>query len=523
MSLTFSSPVVVTQNKSIDSFYRFDLGGGYFDGISPLKDRDDLLILHKPTSSGLVFDARPLRDYSVTRNGRLYYYSYNSLFLNGNPYFKEVFELNDNVLIGSGICSSVDWDTVAFSQDLSSLFSFREACNIYNRVSRGAYTRYHWGVVNDVVFYIERQYNSSSYLYAKVFQKQNDSLNYVTSKQIDIFVNTPVAVFDGGDAVYFAFVGSLKSIIILRYDNLDSSIFSYGTNSDLFFYYCFVPDEVEKCLYCLYDSGSVLKYTPRFSPIRFGIRSLPSLSSSDYNVLKEQGFIARAGSIARSNNKVFLLVAQYFKGHYRRDLSTYDINYITKASCLMIYDITNVSNNSSLSPVGRLFLPKNHCIRGVLKLTDSSFLVTVLNLLSGETVIFYLKITDDGVNISPIKKITKDFYMLVNDSGKVKFFNDVEMYLTKEGVAERVECNVSFESSYVYPRSGTISLKAYDIFGNETYARIAVKLKSPNTVFDDGSTVKIVRFYPNNELKLNFKLLYSSVVNIETDIIEVLT
>ena len=123
---------------------------------------------------------------------------------------------------------------------------------------------------------------------------------------------------------------------------------------------------------------------------------------------------------------------------------------------------------------------------------------------------------------SPIKKVSQDYYALANDNGKVKIFNDYGMYITKAGMAERVSCDVSFESTYVYPRAGVIDVKAYDIFDNEAYARIAVKLKSPNVVFDDGSTVKIVRFYPNNELKLNIKLLYSSVINIETDIIEVM-
>lgn len=508
MSLKFKLPVVVNGSKSIDKLFRFDIGTGYFDGESPLKYLGDANIVWQPNASGLVFDSRPLRFYKSED-----YYSSGSLFLTGNPYLKQVVSTDTDCYV-AGILDADFKNFLSLTPNLSAVNGYVGDV----AYSYSSYTKTCLGNVGNFLFLIQKNLSSPTLMRATAYDMSN-GLSVISSASYSTISSSPFTVFEDSSGIFYALVDGSKNLRIYPYDTPTSLVtqlaISMVNNNDI----GFIPDILSKTLLVFY-ANRILEITSTDTIRNSYLYGLSSVTNTTGDAWA-RGLIGQAGYVTSSNGRRLLLAVRYFKGMWEPDLSSDDINQLNSTTGIWLYDITDV--NTTYYPSGRIYLMNGEAVRGVIQVSDTQFIATIINLYSGKTKLVLIDVSDVSVKTKSLGSFDEDIYLLTNDNGSVRLFSEKVLYEIKAGMAVRVDCEVSFDSSYSYPRTGTMNVKAYDIFGNEAYARVVIKLKSPNVVFEDGTTIKVVNFYPNNETVLNLKLLYSSLVSIETDILEVIT
>ena len=508
--IRYNIPVVISNNKLIDSFFRFDLDRGFFDGTSPLNSLDEFNILSYPNSTGLIFDSRAVKFYKSTD-----VYSYGSMGLLINPYIKQAASVNNNLIV-SGILDGDYKNFAAFTDDLSDFVGFYGNFNSY-----GVNTRSVFAVVGDLILLVMKNLLNLNSLSVYSYSVGNNNISYLSHSSYGLKTGAPFSVFDDASVgACLCVVTGDNYVVTYSFNDLTSVSGKMQISSVAESSIAFCPDVNDKTCYVIYGDGYVKHFNASSEIREFNLTGLP-YSYSTGNIWS-RGLIARSAVLTSVDNRKLLLVIQYFRGDYRSDIPDDDVKSLSANGGIFLYDITD-DTRSYYSQSGRMFLSYGQCIRGLIPINDDTFLVSVIDFFnSGVNYIYLMKVKPNALVVRELKTINDDIYQIANVNNKLLLCGKKSMYATKDGMAEKVVCSLDFEDTYTYPRTGTLNIKAYDIFDNEAYARIAIKLKSPNIVFDDGTSAKVVRFYPNNNLSLNVKLLYSSVVSIEADIIEVM-
>ena len=498
MSLKFRLPCVVTDNYAIDDNYRFNLGSGYFEGTSPLKFLNSL-------SHNVI--SVPFELFYAVGNGNTYYSSDDAKIV---PYpFSCSPNLYSAFLIGNKLfCPNVmfrdendNLESPILSNDLTNVvgdfshYSTAEISGIGKVGNRLIIAKRNTDVSNLVFDYGYIELDEENNIIGSNFRLMSDKGYFWQPFGDDFF-----AYFYEDGYPYL----SLKVIKVS-----DGSQVNEFTKQSVVSNSALTVDQDTGNLFVM--TGSTLREISALDGSLLNTYYLKSLS----NVVFFRAFIR----ISNTEEGKYVLQGNSFV-NIGSPLPLDLKDKVDDYKAVYLYKLTD----TGMSYVDMLMMPKGYMISSFVEIESGKFLFVLIEPVSFNCLFWYVEISDNGFKTQSLEFRDKfNYKCLACLNGKVFLFSDSFLEIFKTGMAERAVCDVQFEDTYVYPRSGTLSIKAYDLFGNESYARILVKLVTPNVTFDDGTTAKVVRFYPNNDLTLSLKLLYSSDVVVKTKIIEVLS